>query len=155
MAASPICSNKFHNGAKHAMKRAIHRLVFAALLASVSLAFGQGQSAQPEAHQKTTYLVVYKPGPGWIVGKPLSEQPLKEHGQYMMSLYIKGTMKFAGPFLDDTGGALVFEAENNDDARAIVAADPAVRSGIFVTEMHPWRFVNWEQYVKKPGSSTK
>jgi hypothetical protein len=64
-------------------------------------AVGAAQETAPRA--KATYLVVYRPGPSWVAGKPLAEQPLKEHGRYMLELYGKGTLKFAGPFLDDSG----------------------------------------------------
>ena len=105
------------------------------------------QETPPKA--KTTYLVVYRPGPSWIAGKPLSEQPLKEHGRYMIELYGKGTLRFAGPFLDDSGGAMVFEAASEADAKAIVAADPAVANGIMLADVRPWRLVDWEPYLKK------
>lgn len=126
-------------------------LIFLALLTTISISVTryEAQTGQPQPHQKTTYLLVYRPGPSWIPGKPVTEQPLKEHGKYMLSLYVKGTLKFAGPLLDDAGGAVVFEAENDDEAKAIVAADPAVVSQVFVSELHPWKLVNWEQYVKK------
>ena len=99
--------------------------------------------------KKSTYLVVYRPGPAWITGKPVTEQPLKEHGKYMLRLYKNGVLKIAGPFTDNAGGAVVFEAENEDDAKAVVAMDPAVTSKIFLSELHPWRLVEWERYVKK------
>jgi uncharacterized protein len=99
--------------------------------------------------KKSTYIVVYRPGPAWIPGKPATEQPLKEHGKYILSLYKDGILKFAGPFTDNAGGAAVFEAENEDGAKAVVAADPAVTSKIFLYELHPWKLVEWEQYVKK------
>jgi len=105
---------------------------------------------QPETRKmKSTYLVIYRPGPAWISGKPVTEQPLKEHGKYMLSLYKNGVLKFAGPFTDNAGGAVAFEAENEDEAKAVVAADPAVTSKVFLSELHPWRLVDWEQYVKK------
>ena len=111
----------------------------------------QAQSpAQSESHtRKATYLVIYRPGQAWIAGKPVAEQPLKEHGQYMLSLYKKGILKSAGPFMDNTGGAVAFESENDDDAREVVEADPAVTSRVFVAELHPWGLVDWERYVKK------
>jgi uncharacterized protein YciI len=137
------------------MKRAITSLICAAFLIPGCLVYGQTPADKPAAHQKITYLVIYRPGPGWLAGKPLAEQPLKEHGKYMLDLYSKGTTKFAGPFLDDSGGAVVFEAENENDAKATVAGDPAVRSGVFVAELHPWGLVNWDQYVKKPGPSAR
>ena len=31
----------------------------------------------------------------------------------------------------------------------MVAADPAVVSGVFVADVHPWRLVDWERHVKK------
>jgi uncharacterized protein len=97
----------------------------------------------------TAYLVVYKPGPAWLEGKPLAEQPLKEHGRYLLSLYVKGSLKFAGPFSDNAGGAAVFDAADDEEAQAVVAADPAVTSGVFIAELHPWRLVDWARDVKK------
>lgn len=94
---------------------------------------------------KTTYLVVYRAGPGWVAGKPLAEQPLADHGKYMLSLYAKGVLKFAGPFLDNSGGAVVLEAANESEAKAVVAADPAIVSQVFVGDLHPWRLVDWEK----------
>jgi uncharacterized protein len=101
------------------------------------------------APSKTTYLVVYRPGPAFLPGKPLKEQPLKEHGKYMLKLYTEGTLKIAGGFLDDTGGAMVFEAETEEQAKSVVAADPAVVTKVFVAELHPWKPRDWEQLVKK------
>jgi len=98
---------------------------------------------------KPKYLVVYRPGPAWLPGKPLKEQPLKEHGRYILSLYVKGSLKFAGPFSDDAGGAAAFEAADDDEARAVVSADPAVTSGVFLAELHPWALVDWERRVTK------
>jgi uncharacterized protein len=130
------------------------RLVFSAGIV-LCLAASRSHSAtlafQPpgDPPMKLTYLVVYKQGPAWLAGKPMAEQPLKEHGRYMLGLYTKGSLKWAGPFTDDAGGAAVFEAGSDDEARAIVAADPSVTSGIFVADLHPWRLVDWESHVKK------
>jgi uncharacterized protein len=110
---------------------------------------GSASSQVEPARMKRTYLVVYKPGPNFLTGKPLAEQPLKEHGRYMLSLYVKGSLKFAGGFSDNAGGAAAFEAADDDEAKAVVAADPAVVSGVFVGELHPWGLVDWEKRVKK------
>ncbi len=99
--------------------------------------------------KKQTFIVIYKPGSAWLAGKPLSEQPLKDHGKYMLSLYKLGVLRFAGPFEDDTGGGAVFEVSGEDEAKNIVNQDPAVINRIFVYELHPWRLVPWEQYIKK------
>ena len=104
---------------------------------------------QQQEETKTTYLVIYRPGPGWLAGKPVSEQPLKEHGKYMLSLYIKGCMKLAGPLTDNTGGAVLLAVTNELEAKALVTDDPAVKSGVFVYEMHPWKLQPWEEFAKK------
>ena len=77
------------------------------------------------------------------------DQPLIEHGKYMLSLYIKGSMKLAGPLTDNAGGAVLLEVSDEAEAKAIVANDPAVKSGIFLYEMHPWKLVPWDQLAKK------
>ena len=84
-----------------------------------------------------------------LAGKPLSEQPLKEHFKYMVSLYTSGVMRFAGPFAKDAGGAVCFEAENEAEALKIVKTDPAVINQIFVFELNRWDLVQWDKYVKK------
>ena len=102
-----------------------------------------------EATTKATYLVIYRPGPAWLTGKSVMEQPLKEHGKYMLSLYIKGSMRLAGPLIDNAGGAVLLEVSDEAEAKAIVANDPAVKSGIFVFEMHPWKLQPWDELAKK------
>lgn len=98
---------------------------------------------------QSTFLVIYKPGPSWLQGKPMDGQPLKEHGRYMLSMYAKGSMKMAGPFGDNSGGAWVLEAANESEAKEIVAEDPAVKTGVFQYELHAWPLVAWEKYLKK------
>ena len=132
---------------------------------TISLMFGlavllyssQSLTAADEKQEiapKTTFLVIYRPGPAWLAGKPVSEQPLKEHGKYMLGLYIKGSMKLAGPLTDNAGGAVVLDVADEAQAKAIVAEDPAVKSGIFVYEMHPWELKPWDEYAKKAQSGT-
>ena len=116
---------------------------------------GLTQTVTPqEAAAKGTYLVVYRPGPAWLTGKSVMEQPLKEHGKYMLSLYIKGSMKMAGPLTDNTGGAVLLEVSDEAEAKAIVANDPAVQSGIFVYEMHPWKLQRWDELAKKAKNAS-
>ena len=120
------------------------------LAAIYSPAQSPTQAADPqETVAKAAYLVLYRPGPAWLTGKSVMEQPLKEHGNYMLSLYTKGSMKLAGPLTDNAGGAVLLEVSNEAEAKAIVANDPAVKSGVFVYEMHPWKLQPWEKFAKK------
>ena len=105
----------------------------------------QATSTQP------SYLCVYRPGPRWLPGKPLSEQPLREHGRYMLDLYKRGVMRLAGRFADGSGGAMLFGADDDASAQAIVAADPAVVAQTLTYELRQWAFVDWAAVVKKSG----
>ncbi len=96
-----------------------------------------------------TFLVVYKPGPAFRVGKPMKEQDLKEHGPYLLDLYAQGALTSAGRFLDDSGGAVVLSAADLAAATAFVENDPAVRLGVFVYELHPWERVDWQQHLER------
>jgi hypothetical protein len=71
------------------------KIVITSFMFSLTVAFYSSHvlvaaDEQQPAAAKTTFLVIYRPGPAWLVGKSVSEQPLKEHGKYMLSLYVKG-----------------------------------------------------------------
>ncbi len=87
---------------------------------------------------KPTFLLLYRPGPAWVAGKPIGEQPLREHRRYLRGLALQGVLAMAGPFADDAGGAVALEAEDLPAATALAMADPAVVSGVFLFEVHPW-----------------
>ncbi|HZS44624.1 MAG TPA: YciI family protein [Blastocatellia bacterium] len=114
--------------------------------------FGFRQNSKGAASgetKKQTFIVIYKPGSAWLSGKSLSEQPLKEHFQYILNLYKTGVLRFAGPFEDNSGGAAVIEATGESEAKDIANHDPAVINHVFVYDLHPWRLVSWDQYLKK------
>src|ERR1041384_3604060 len=108
-----------------------------------------GATTPQETANKATYLILYRPGPAWLTGKSVMEQSLKEHGKYMLNLYMKGSMKLAGPLTDDAGGAVLLEATTEAEAKAVVTNDPAVKSGVFVYELHAWKLQRWEEFAKK------
>ena len=57
------------------------------------------------------------------------------HLDYLNGLNAEGTLKIAGPFLDDDGkpcGSLIIvEAESKEAARALADADPYAKAGLF------------------------
>lgn len=128
-------------------------LCFALCALLVNYSDSKAQNAEPQQKnkmetEKKTFLVVYKPGAAWIKGKPVSEQPLQEHGKYLLGLYKSGILRFAGPFADDTGGAAVIEVSDAAEAKNLIEKDPAVTSRVMVYELRPWRLVPWENYLK-------
>jgi uncharacterized protein YciI len=115
---------------------------------SAALAGSAARAAQPD---QPSYLCVYRPGAKWLAGKQLSEQPLREHGRYMLDLYRRGIMRLAGRFADGSGGAMLFGADDDASAQAIVAADPAVVAQTFTYELRQWAFVDWEALARRGG----
>jgi uncharacterized protein YciI len=135
-----------------------HKTISLMFGVAVALYSSQSLTATDEKQQiapKATFLVIYRAGPAWLPGKSVSEQSLKEHGKYMLDLYVKGAMKLAGPLTDNAGGAVVLEVADESEAKAIVTGDPAVKSGIFVYEFHPWELKPWDKYAKKAKSSAQ
>lgn len=127
-------------------------LVLCAFLTGCSDSKAQNAESQQKNKMETekkTFLVIYKPGAAWLKGKSVSEQPLKEHGKYLLGLYKSGVLRFAGPFPDDTGGAAVLEVSSEGEAKKLAEQDPAVMSGVMVYELHPWQLIPWENYLKK------
>jgi uncharacterized protein YciI len=62
------------------------------------------------------------------------------HFEYLQGLLGEGRLIMAGPFLDGKApGIIVFEAADEDEARATMKADPAVVAGVFSAELHPFR----------------
>lgn len=107
------------------------------------------------AGRRLLYLAIYRPGPGWLPGKPTSEQPLRDHGRYMLELYRHHRLKFAGAFADHSGGAAAFEADDDEGARSIVAADPAVTMGVMTCIVQRWNLVDWASLVSSTQLATR
>ena len=118
-------------------------------LAGLGAALASDAATAQEQSKQPSYLCVYRPGPRWLPGKPLAEQPLREHGRYMLDLYKRGVMRLAGRFADGSGGAMLFGADDDASAQAIVAADPAVVAETFTYELRQWAFVDWASLVKR------
>ena len=61
---------------------------------------------------------------------PAESNIMEAHSNYLRGLFRRGVCLFAGPVFDPRGvyGIAVLEAENEDAARAIAAADPCVKT---------------------------
>lgn len=51
-----------------------------------------------------------------------------------------GKLKIAGPFGDDGNwrGIFIFDVSNEDEVRALLKNDPAIKAGRLSFEIHPW-----------------
>src|SRR5258708_12386513 len=72
-----------------------------------------------EPHQKgnrmkNTFMMLWAPGPAWVPGKTVREQPYwAQHAAFMDRLFENGTVVLAGPFADSTASLLIVQAKTN------------------------------------------
>jgi uncharacterized protein YciI len=65
-----------------------------------------------------------------------------EHRVYLNQLVAEGKLLMAGPFADETGGIIIFEAVDQAEVESMMAADPFTINGVFATtEIKPWTLV--------------
>jgi hypothetical protein len=61
------------------------------------------------------------------------------HRQYLTGLKAAGQLVVCGPFTDDSGGMIVYEAANKEAAEKLLEADPFHANGVFVRwQLRPW-----------------
>ena len=91
--------------------------------------------------QDIRFVIIHRPGLNWIAGKSMFEQPgLSEHIAHYRGLLEAGKLLAGGPFLDGfAAGMMIPQAEQSEsEITEFAAADPAVRSGLLVAEVHKW-----------------
>ena len=82
---------------------------------------------------KNTFMILWAPGPAWVLGKTVREQPYwTEHAAYLDRLFANGMVIMGGPFTDGSGSLVLVEAEEESEVRTLIANDPFVVHGIFV-----------------------
>lgn len=74
--------------------------------------------------------------------RAISRELFIQHQNYMRGQFEAGVYRLVGPFTDGgrIRGMVILSARNADEARAIVAADPAVQAGTMAVEIHPGMF---------------
>jgi uncharacterized protein YciI len=85
---------------------------------------------------KNTFVLLWAPGPAWIEGKTVREQPYwAQHADFMDPLFENGTVVLGGPLADATGSLVVIEAENEQEVVDLFARDPFVVHDIFALSL--------------------
>lgn len=61
------------------------------------------------------------------------------HRQYLTSLRESGRLVASGPFTDDSGALIIYEAASREDAEQLLQGDPFHANGIFLKyQLRPW-----------------
>lgn len=84
------------------------------------------------------YVFIHRPGPAWLPDRPLMDQPLQGHFEYMTALEEDGVLALGGGFTDGSGALGVLRADSLAEAERIARSDPAVAAELVTTEVHPW-----------------
>jgi uncharacterized protein YciI len=82
-----------------------------------------------------------KKGPKWTPEQTPETQKIQEgHMAHLRASGEAGTLVIAGPLGDngDIRGIVVYKTETIEAARAIAEADPAVKAGRLVVDLHKW-----------------
>ena len=76
--------------------------------------------------------------------KPLNEEIIKDHVDYLKDLKSQGRLVLCGPFTDYPGGMVVLLAEDLAEATSIAQTDPFIVSGCKSFEMRTLAEANEE-----------
>ena len=85
-----------------------------------------------------SFVAHYEPGLSWLKGKPMKDQPLKAHVDYLLGLHDRGKLIMGGPLADGLGGLVIFAAESIEEVEEILSSDPAIVNGIFAATVKEW-----------------
>lgn len=125
-------------------------ILFLALLLAGAPALAQPEPAPAAPRQ--LYLFLYRPGPAWRADRPMHQQDLRDHVAYHGRLLREGRSAAAGPYIGEHGGVAIVRAASLEEARAMLAADPAIQNGVFAAELRQWApaFHNEGPLVERP-----
>lgn len=90
------------------------------------------------AAEQPLFAFIYRPGPAWKPGLPMAQQDLRAHGGYIAKLANEGRVVAAGGWAGLDGGMAVLRAADEGEAARLLAADPAITSGIFQADLRRW-----------------
>lgn len=110
--------------------------------------------AQPPEHKLVQFqMAILKVGPNWEKTKTEERNAtVQKHVANVIGLLDSGKAIIAGPFDDGTNlaGIFIFRAASAEEAKTWIAADPAVKAGFMVAEIHPW----WSEDIYKKAATS-
>jgi hypothetical protein len=87
------------------------------------------------------FVVLHTPGPKWLPGKTLFEQPgVRERVEHYRKFLEAGKLAQGGPHVDSKGGGMMIPSAGvtEEEVSKYAAEDPAVKSGVLLAEVRPW-----------------
>jgi uncharacterized protein len=132
------------------MTRIIKRIILVAV--PLAAAVGLLNSTFAETPKLVQFhMALLKQGPKWETTPAVERNKImQQHLANVLSMFDSRKAVIAGPMGDDTdvAGIFILRAQSAEEAKTWVDADPAVKSGLFVAEMHPW----WSEDIFKKAN---
>ncbi len=136
------------------MKRIAKKIILVAVVLTSAVGLFSPTSAEtPKLVQ--FHMALLKKRPKWTTTSAADRnQILQQHLANVLSMLDSGKAVISGPMRDatDLAGIFILRAQSAEEAKTWVDADPSVKSGLFVAEMHPWFS---EDIFKKANSPLK
>lgn len=116
-------------------------ILSASAMAVPAVAETQSKAAEPAPQSKpgNLFAVIYRQGPNWKAGLPMQKQALGEHREYYLRALKEDGVFAGGGLMDINGGLAILRMSSLEEAKAFLAADPAMLNGTFVGEVHAWK----------------
>lgn len=90
------------------------------------------------------FILRYTPGKSWEAGKSLMDQAIGPHFSYITEKAKAGMIVGGGPNLSADGGIYIVKLADKSAAKAFVAHDPGVKSGVFAPSIIGWNVLNMQ-----------
>jgi hypothetical protein len=72
------------------------------------------------------------------------------HREYLTGVVKAGGLVVGGPFIDDSGAIIIYEAESAQAAESLLRNDPFCTQGVFVS----WTIRPWKVVMSNPAGVT-
>ncbi|HVF89116.1 MAG TPA: YciI family protein [Blastocatellia bacterium] len=122
----------------------LHACACTILLALIAAAqtHSTAPHASPRGEATDAYHVGFlRRGPGWTPeSTPETERVQSAHMAHIQDMAKSGKLVGAGPFSDGgrLRGVFIFKVGSLEEAKAMSEADPAVKAGRLIVDVHPW-----------------
>src|SRR5438552_2316497 len=134
------------------MKRIAKKMILVAVVLTSAIGLFSPTSAEtPKLVQ--FHVALLKKGPNLETTAAAERgRIMQQHLANVLSMLDSGKAVIAGPMGDDTdlAGIFILRAPSAAEAKAWIDADPSVKSGLFVAEMHPW----WSEDIFKKANTS-
>jgi uncharacterized protein YciI len=125
----------------------MHKKILVLLLAAVTSIAAAAENSNaahtPPApnHMKQYFFVLLRNGPDRTQSEKEADKIQEGHMAHIRDTAQAGKLQIAGPFDDENGewrGILIYDVATIGEARALCDADPAVKAGRLVCDIHGW-----------------